>query len=63
VAEVDVTKVDRDLFRLARSVADPMNLGGHYVLHHLHGWYMDVPNGISRAVVGNEVAATAKWQM
>ena len=29
VAEVDVTKVDRDLFRLARSVAEPMNLGGY----------------------------------
>jgi hypothetical protein len=31
VAEVDVTKIDRDLFRLARSDAEPMNLGGHYV--------------------------------
>jgi hypothetical protein len=41
VAEVDVTKVDRDLFRLARSVAEPMNFGGHYVLNHLFGWYMD----------------------
>src|SRR5512141_1131627 len=41
VAEVDVTKVDRDLFRLARFVAEPMNLCRHCVLHHLSGWYMD----------------------
>ena len=41
VAEVNVTKVDGDLFRLARSVAEPMNFGGHRVLHHLSGWYMD----------------------
>src|SRR6476659_6271573 len=52
VAEVDVTQVDRDLFRLARSVAEPMNLGRHCILHHLSGWYMDVLSDISRAVMG-----------
>src|SRR6476619_83860 len=52
VAEVDVTKVDRDLFRLARSVAEPMNLCRHCVLYHLSGWYMDGPSDISRPAVG-----------
>jgi hypothetical protein len=29
VAKIDVTQVDRDLFRFARSIAEPMNLGSH----------------------------------
>ena len=51
VAEVDVTEIDRDLFRFARSVAEPMNFGGHHVLHHLYGWYMDGTFSGSRAEV------------
>src|SRR4029077_18585759 len=51
VAEVDVTKVDRDLFRLARSIAEPMNFAGHYVLNHLSGWHIDGLTQISRAAI------------
>src|SRR4029077_1833553 len=49
VAEVDVTQVDCDLFGFARSIAEPVNLGGHAWLH-LCGWYMD---GIAMAFKGH----------
>ena len=48
VAEVDVAEVDRDLFRLASPVAELLNFGGHCVLHHLYGWYMDGRSPVSR---------------
>src|SRR3990170_1857783 len=41
VAEVDVTQVDRDLFGFARSIAEPVNFGGHRPILHLYRWYMD----------------------
>ena len=47
MAEVDVTEVDRDLFRFAGFVAKAMNLGGRGILH-LSGWYMDVARMVSR---------------
>jgi hypothetical protein len=51
MAEVDVTEVDRDLFRFARFVAKAMNFSGHNTLH-LCGWYMDVPGMVSRVRKG-----------
>ena len=49
MAKVIVTQVDRDLFRLARFVAEPMDLGSHCIVHHLYGWYMDGERAISRS--------------
>src|SRR5262249_126355 len=44
VAKVDVAEVDRDLFRLARSVAESVNLGGHQCpppsIWMVYGWLM-----------------------
>src|SRR4029078_10051380 len=40
VAKIHVTEVDRNLFRVAGSVGEPMDIGSHSALH-LHGWYMD----------------------
>jgi len=42
VAEVDVTQIDCDLFGFARSIAEPVNFGGHSLSLHLYGWYLDV---------------------
>jgi len=48
MAKVDVTQVDRDLFRLARSVAEPMNLGSHCPppsVWMVYGWLNPVFKG------------------
>ena len=62
MAEVDVTEVNRDLFSLARPVAEPVNFGGHHVLHHLSGWYMDGRRAFFKGRLVQKRAVRSKWR-